>query len=239
MKRFVFDGRFAEAFLHLPEHRVMGRVLRPFSMWHKLQLEYANSPLLAGGDVLVSDLVHAVEVCSTQYPMLAVSRFPERGWRRWLWMLWAERVDLRREKEAFDAYAADYCSLPKIESSKKGEKTPDMDDCLSDVGLYRKMTGCRREEPWDIPLGELYWMNAMFSRSEGADFSIVTPIEEERKARLRKARDAKIVEIRDRLIAEGMEPSAAPAAALAEYRNSLAAARTAGKRERPRRRRKR
>lgn len=235
MRRYIFDERFAEAFLHLASHRVMGRRLRPFSMWHKLQLEYANSPLLTGGDVGVADLVFAAEVCCTRFPRIAVNRIPRRGLRRILWMLWAERVDLRRERDAFEAYSEDYCSLPKIEAAKKGEKTQDMDDCLSDVGLYRKMTGCPRGEAWDIPLGELYWMNAMFSRSEGADFSIVTPIEEARKARLAAIRDAKIAEIRDRMIAEGMDPAEAPAAALAAYRKSLDAAREASRRARPKR----
>lgn len=239
MKTFIFDERFAQAFLNLSSHRVLGKVLRPFSLWHKLQLEYANSPVLTGGEVRVPDLCHAVAVCRTSYPEIARSAVPARGIRRFLWMLWAERVNLQREKEAFDAYAEDYCSLPKIEAFKKGEKTPDMDDCLSDVSLYRKMTGSPRAEPWDIPLGELYWMNAAFTRSEGADFSIVTPLEEARKARLVAARDEKIAVIRRRMEAAGVEPAVAAVEALAEYRKGLEATREAARTRKPAPRRKR
>ena len=220
-RRFVFDERFAQAILNLPTHRVLGKVLRPFSLWHKLQLEYHNSPVLTGADITITDLYLAVQICRTSYPTLALPKMPAKGWKKFLWMLWAERVNLEQEGAAFSAYVQDYFSAPKIESFKKGERVADMDDSLGDVALYRKMTGCPREEPWNIPIGELYWMNAAFSRSEGADFSIVTPIEEARKARLAAMRDAKIEEIRKRLIAQGIPESEAKAAALAKYRMEL------------------
>ena len=237
--KFIFDERFAQAFLHIPEHRVLGKILNPFSLWHKLQLEYINSPLLAGGEPRIVDLCLAVDICRTEYPVIARPKIPAGGLRRFCWMLWAERVNLAMETSAFHAYCEDYCSLPKIDTVNNGEKTPDMDDCLSDVALYRKMTGSPREEPWNIPLGELYWMNAAFSRSEGADFSIVTPIEEARKARLVAERNAKLTEIRTRLVAEGYDASQAEEEALKEYRKSLDAARAAAKTARrppPRRR---
>ena len=222
--RFVFDERFAQAFLHNPHHKVLGKELSPVSLWHKLQLEYVNSPVMSGGSVSVSDLILAVEICRTQFPVMATLNVPKRGLRRTLWLLWAERVNMPREMKSFTDYCEDYCSMPKIEMAKKGEKVPDMDYCLSDVALYRKMSGSPRDETWNIPLGELAWMNAAFSRSEGADFCVETPLDEARKMRMREHKYSAISAIKKRLMEEGLSDPEASDAAEKEYRSRAEAA---------------
>lgn len=215
--RFVFDERFAQAFLHNQTHKVLGKRLFPFCLWHKLQLEYVNSPVVAGGPVSITDLFLAVAICRTQFPVIATLDVPKRGIKRTFWMLWAERVNIQRELAAFQSYCEDFCSMPKIEMAKKGEKMPDMDDTLSDVALYRKMTGSPRSEPWNIPVGELAWMNASFSRSEGADFSVETPLDEARKMRLREQKAAAVSAIKKRMVLSGMPEAEADEASAAEY----------------------
>lgn len=210
---FVFDERYVEAFFHV-RHRVLGRALRPFSAWHRTVLEYVGSPFLTGEPVRSLGPVRlAVEVCGLRYPDLPRGR-ERRGWWGRLCAAADELRDARRERQAvaasaaFVAYMEDYCSLPKlhistrkvgpggrVSMSAETTRVPDMDETLMDVALYRTLTGCPREEPWDMPLGELIWMNAAMARTKGMDLRVLTTEEEARLERLRKkiaeAADAK------------------------------------------------
>jgi hypothetical protein len=179
---FVFDTRYVEALAHAPRHRVLGRRLRPFCLWHRLQLEYANSPLLTGAPTTLADLEYAVAVCRTRFGELGVARPPVGCWRRWAAYIRQAWWNVELERAKWTAYAMDYASSPKMMMSRggsAGESVPDMDEALVEVAMYRRMTGCSREEPWEMPMGEVAWMNAAFARQKGAKFSIITPLDDE------------------------------------------------------------
>jgi hypothetical protein len=188
VSRFVFDESFIEAFVSKPGgHWVLGKRLKPLSTWHVLQLQYLQSPLAAGGPVAWSDLWLAVRICGTSFPeSVGRPRFSAlrlswaRGWRR-----------LSREVAAFEAYAGDYMSSPEIQSeqtSTQSVRLPDLDSLLQEVAMYRKMSGCAREEAWNVPVGELSWMNTAWARMNGAKFSIMTPIERAMVERMKAAK---------------------------------------------------
>jgi hypothetical protein len=183
--RFVFDERFIEAFVSRPEgHHVMGRRLRPFSTWHLLQLQYVQNPLVTGGAVAAGDMDLATRICQTQFPE---SVRPKRRW--WTW----RAIRVQSAVAAFEAYVADYASGPDIQAEQtktQSARLPDMDSLLQELALYRKMSGCSREEAWNVPIGEMAWMNAAWARMEGAKFSIMTELE---RAALRRAK-AKLTE---------------------------------------------
>jgi hypothetical protein len=206
---FVFDERFAEAFFHVPGgHRVLGRRLRPFCAWHRVQLEYLDNAFVMD-DVLPEpgDLRLAVAVCSLRFPEVVRPPSVGRGWWRRITQLHAGRKDARlretawfaREVMRFRLYVADYLSLPKMHvAQKKGKggpggesmRLPDMDETLLDVALYRHLTGCDRVEPWEIPIGELVWMTAAVARCKGLDLRVTTTADEERLERLKEKRKA-------------------------------------------------
>ena len=186
--QFVFDESFIEAFVSKPGgHLVLGKRLKPMSTWHVLQLQYVQSPLAAGGAVEWSDLWLAVRICGTSFPesvrrprFAALRLAWARGWRR-----------LAREVSAFEAYAGDYMSSPEIQSEKtstQSARLPDLDSLLQEVAMYRKMSGCSREEAWNVPTGELSWMNTAWARMNGAKFTIITPLERAMIARLKAAK---------------------------------------------------
>jgi hypothetical protein len=182
----LFDERFVEAFVSRPGgHRVMGRRLMPFCAWHRLQLEYVQSPLVLGGEVSWGQLDLASAICATQFPVAVEYKPPHRWmafWRAWRW-------PVVRELRAFEAYLADYASGPQIMENEGDDKSvPDIDPIMTEVVAYRKMSGCAREEAWNVPLGEMAWMNAAYARMQGAKFAIVTPVDEAIVAELRKRR---------------------------------------------------
>ena len=184
--RFVFDESFVEAFVSKPGgHVVLGKRLKPLCTWHVLQLQYVQSPLAGGGAVSWGDLELAVEICRTQFPESA----RPVGWNPWrAWWRQVRRQTLGRAVQSFEVYAADYASAPEIqveETQSKSMKMPDMDTLLQEVAMYRKASGCPREEAWNVPVGELAWMNAAWARAEGAKFSIMTPLEREAIARMK------------------------------------------------------
>ena len=75
-----------------------------------------------------------------------------------------------------------------------GTKIIDIEPALMEVAFYTKMTGCRSEEAWNMSIGELSWLNAAMARTEGADFSVITPVDDAALAQLRAlkaAREAK------------------------------------------------
>lgn len=196
--RFGFDPRYAEAIFHLPPrlsfleralhwarslfaewsgHRVLGRRLRPYSLWHKVQLEFHNSPFLAGGPLTVADVELAVRICRTQFPVAA--RMPARGrLGRLLWVFRAERVDVVEHRDAFLAFLADYDSGAKLWNTAGSGTRRDVDESIEEVTLYREYTGAVRWEPWNLPIGELYWMNILHARRAGAKVKVWTPTDE-------------------------------------------------------------
>lgn len=186
-QKFVFDERFVRAFTP-GTHKVLGVVLPPFSYWHKLQLELCDSPFATGDAVRYEDLERAVNICQTQYPRLYQDPAPSR-WRTY-GLLWrAAMCNTHKEAKAFDDYLTAHTASPKImqkDQSSGGTKIIDIEPALMEVALYRKMTGCPREEPWNMSIGELSWINAAMARVDGADFSVITPVDDAAMEYLRK-----------------------------------------------------
>lgn len=199
-----------------------GRRLRPFSSWHKLQLEYANSPFLAGGDVSAVDIEVAVGVCRTGYPDFFVYDAPAAGIRKWMWVLRAERMDVRKEQQAFESYLADYMSGPKLwETPKKKGQAParrDVDDSISDVSLYLSSYGGTRPAAWDLAIGELLWMNVCAAKQGGSDVRVWTPGDERAFREHLKTREETLARLAEEFAAkEGLSPDEAKKRAHTHY----------------------
>lgn len=193
----VFDERYIEAVIHAEKHVVLGRRLRPFSMWHRTQFEAFALPILTEpGRMMPNDLRLAVNVCRTIFPNTAKPPATKgvRGWWNRIMGLWSIHTgSFAVEMNRLQIYVADYYSTPVIEFLKKGEgeQEPDVDEGLDVVANYRSVTGCPRSEPWDMPIGELYWMHVVIAKQKGAKFSIRTTIADAAidQARIRLAID--------------------------------------------------
>jgi len=85
--------------------------------------------------------------------------------------------------------------------SKQGQDERDMDDGLEQVALWCK-NGHPLEEGWNMPLGELVWMNVAVAKTEGAKIPLWTPIDEQRMEVQRKKRAAKLAEMAAKIVVE-------------------------------------
>jgi len=116
---YIFDERFAEAFLHKP-HRVFGIKLKPFSTWHRLQLEWIDSKMLLGSPSKW-DVYAAAKICSTDYPN-AANVTTLRGVRAVIWKIRYLLTPWKKEVKRFYDYLDDYASPPKLWGGKSSSR---------------------------------------------------------------------------------------------------------------------
>lgn len=209
--QFVFDDRFLEAIAHA-EHRILGRRLHPYSTWHEFNLQAINSPFLTGEGISIKDCVALVRICSTQYR--TGGPVPELRARWWWWpRLWRTRMSvLVREIEA---YMVDYAVGPKFWPNQHkalvegGQAMEDreIDELLEQVTWYEQNTRCGDEAAWNMPLGLLRWKNACFSKFQGADVQIWTPLHDELKKKNDKKREKMIADMEAALVAGWTDPN--------------------------------
>lgn len=110
-----------------------------------------------------------------------------------------------------------------IELAKKNESFAmgngperDIDDGLEQVALFCKR-GHPPERAWNMPLGELVWLNVAMAKTEGAKLNLWTPMDEARMKQQLKKRSKKIAEMAKEIEA-GEGKNAAEALAYAGVR---------------------
>jgi hypothetical protein len=186
----LIEAAFAEAFIHRwprrfdardpwSGHRVLGKRLRPFSIWHALLLTREASPFTMGGGVArvaPGDLVKAVAVCQMRFPWSGPDGQiqPRFSWRTFWRMLGG---GFAMEVEAFQAYLADFQTLPEytvIPPRNAGESRTPAPETLRLVRAVIGCTGCSRQEAWDCPLGEARWWFALWLQERGADLDFTS-----------------------------------------------------------------
>lgn len=184
-------GAFDEAFIHEPGgHRIMGRRVRPFSYYHLLILEVIDSPLYPlprkrkDGAAEprppgVADLELAARICQCDFRE-AEKRLPR--WQRWAkwspgwwWRLFrCARGAGLKELAAWNAYIADYFTVPEIDSiggqSVGRSKFESFPSVFSPVIALIFQTGWAPEKVWMLSCAEVQWYGVglrWFSGKEG------------------------------------------------------------------------
>jgi hypothetical protein len=228
-RHYIFDERFAESFLHASRHSVFGFKLKPFSYWHRLQLEWIDSKVLIGGATLW-DIYLAAKICSSEYPHAAQLK-ELSSWKALWWHFRTFRKNATDELYRFYSYVADYNAPPKLWGgsgsadnklaeaySELARETGDknferraqevaynaflkesqdnqIDDTLIQVAMYSKVTGRPPREAWNMPSGELAWMNISFAKLDGAKIDVWTPMDEEQVQKHLIVRQQKIADL--------------------------------------------
>lgn len=177
------DERFAEAFVNR-RHTVLGRKLKPFSVWHAFVLDLLGSPFAGhvGETIDFRSLFFAVGVCAREYdpglrclrkgPLFRLRFFlRHRGWKK--------RED--RHLRAFLAYLRDYRTGPHPDhfADGTGEKSGVPGPLLLVARLMR-LGGMTKAEAWNTPYGEAQWLCLALLEAEGRRTNLLN--ESERRA---------------------------------------------------------
>jgi hypothetical protein len=182
----ALDRTLAAAFIDNDvRHTILGRHLRPFSLWHRLLLQAVHSPFLCGDQLRFFDMREAVGVCQLSYPHSRVKRpwivpfgcylwygFPRKRWTKFL----------KQTRDRLLEYFGDYISQPeysiKTPEAPPGPPLGEIPEGFVIVCDVISFLNCSEDHAWDIPVGRAYWYQ-MGYRNKTQIIDFLT--EEERK----------------------------------------------------------
>lgn len=185
--------RFFEAFAHT-RHRVMGRKLEKFTLYHRFWLEAMRSPLVMGGPVSMVDLELASRVCACAYEAVpGAIEGGAGGWRSLKgWWFAIRCLWLRPEVESakFVAYLSDHVCGPDTHHVRQvasdGKVYEDFPGTMDQVCAVIRATGWTPDKVWTLGPGEAEWYMAGVYRLRGVDMKIKSEHDEEFERRLRE-----------------------------------------------------
>jgi hypothetical protein len=197
------DERFLESIVHkraphlarwrgYSGHVVLGRRLRPFSLWHQQMLEGIGSPFLSTWPrnptslQLVKTLYLATQVCRL-HPLETLRRATWRDAlrRKWLVFRFYFRLGFKRpglrltrlliEAAKFRAYMNDYSSAPIPFPNKKKSRPIESPPSLYQLELYLRFhRQVELRDAWGKSPAEIGWANIAAQEADGAEISIMT-----------------------------------------------------------------
>ena len=172
------DRLFAESIVNRDNHVVLGRRLRPLSLWHATLLELIDSPLWHGrSGVTMTDLRLAVAICGDSFPRYVIPS----GWRLVLWAFRTRKHKLAIEAAKFSAYIRDFHAPPMLWT--KEEEAPKTDKFCSlpqplDVSAWLIRHNFSEERAWSMPIGLAHWYYVALAKHRGAEVDLVSPAEQ-------------------------------------------------------------
>jgi len=153
--------------------RVLGRQLLPLSSWHVAALDALGSPYFSGGAPTVSDLVIAVDVCSSGWVEDARTRAQQatrslrgpHGLIAW-WV--GLRFDGRRELAAMGAHVSAYMDWPQFWSDGTSRR-PGVQLAYHLVATLMSNTTLTEARCWNMPINLAQCYVAGVACNNGAD----------------------------------------------------------------------
>ncbi|NDD54503.1 hypothetical protein EBZ39_11620 [bacterium] len=173
----ALDLKFAESVLNL-NHRVLGKRLKPFSLWHALLLEAIGSPIWLGkGTLTLPDLHAAVAICSNEWPVFNL----RAGFFTVLRNSCISPSRLQIEGKKLVAYFNDYNAVPMLwtEEKKDSKDRPKCPLPLSlDLVAWLVRHGFGEARSWNMPIGLAHWYYIACARQRGGEIDLVSPEEQ-------------------------------------------------------------
>lgn len=180
-ERPTLDERFAEAWLNRADHRVCGRLLRPYCLQHALALQLIQSPFVAGEPrpITWADVFRAAAICACGFeelPRFATSYSMVnyvQGHRLTRWLTRGRRGrDLAAEAHRFRAYQNDYQAEPDLffETDGKELTAPAL---LGRAVYLQRVVGLDEARVWTMPLGKALWTYATALEQEQPGVSLL------------------------------------------------------------------
>jgi hypothetical protein len=178
------DRRFLNAHLIAARTNVLGRILLPFCIKHRICLQGIESPFLESDkEITPADLIIGLKVCAEE-------PFGQPTWAdRWLMLRFTLNRKLFAEGcRAFVAHIDTHKDWPKFyekkDSQRGGEGTIPWQ--LSVVAALCK-NGISYSEAMQMPEAKAIWLSAVFSIQGGAKMDILSTDDDELIASLDNA----------------------------------------------------
>jgi len=151
------DDSFYSAFLE-GDHKVLGVVLKPYSIWHYFLLNAIDSPLLKGQGIQCEDLAIACQIFKTSFPEQPDLKFSLRKWFL-VWRLKSNAKLMKKSVESFTDYIKANSQIPKFwkDSTIKGRESEiTCPTSLSAVSSLMAM-GWTEKEAWNTTFARCRW----------------------------------------------------------------------------------
>ena len=149
------DAALAESLIHCRRpHRVLGRRLRPFCLWHSFLLEWADSPLSGAESPIggYTALAVAARICERGKEPYRAPRGVALWGHRLLARVYARQPRaLAAQYDAWRAYRADYVAPPRFWRSARSRPAKTPWQLFLVCRLMRG--GLAVREAWELPLG--------------------------------------------------------------------------------------
>ncbi len=198
------DRRFLSAFTDPAPVRMLGRLVYPFCLKHRVRLMAIESPLLREGEIRPSDLLLAVKICAEE-PIGETSL--KDSWH--LLRMTSDPHVFRNAVTRFIEYVH-ISAWPKF-WDKQGKQAADaggsMPWPLTLVGSLIS-NGIPEQRAWEMPECQAVWLSCVFAKQSGTDLNVLSTEEEEfmESVRLASQQEVKTTdEPRNGIPAEGKE----------------------------------
>lgn len=168
------DARFLAAFTDPAPVRMLGRIVYPFCLKHRVRLEAMGSPLVVGGDVGVMDYYAAVLICAEE-PIKAPSLLD--SWR--LHALSENPIRFNRELLRFSEYVM-VQHWPKFWENKRKSGTAGQGiPWPLHVASNLIANGIPEQRAWEMPECQAVWLNVALAARKGVEVNVLSTEEEE------------------------------------------------------------
>jgi hypothetical protein len=169
------DQRFFNAYLIPGRTRVAGKLLKPFSLKHRIFLEAIDSPFMQPDrEIAPADLIIALKICADE-------TIDRPSWQdKWLSLrLQLSKDYLQRACLAFVRYTSTADTFPQFyeRKEKQGAGSSNVPWQLSVIcNLVRH--GITYTEAMTMPEAKAVWLSTVFSIQSGAKIELLTTDDE-------------------------------------------------------------
>jgi hypothetical protein len=176
------DARFLSAFTDPAPVRMLGRIVYPFCLKHRVRLMAMGSPLMSSGNVSPQDYYVAVLTCAEE-PIRPPGLID--SWR--LNELTENPIKFTRELLRFSDYVM-VQHWPKFweNNTKKGTAGHGIPWPMM-VATNLIASGIPEQRAWEMPECQAIWMNVAFAARKGVEVNVLSTEEEELMESIRLA----------------------------------------------------
>lgn len=172
----TMDQRFLRAFLTPSRTRLLGRLLFPWCLKHRIQLSAIGSPFVVGGDVTPADCLIFAKVCSEERldkPPGILDRYRARKMAEQEPHLQACVVSIRRHMRE-DCWPR-YWDAPRTEGGE-----PRHNGIPWPLGILSNLVrnGLSLEDAMHLPEAQAVWLSTAMAVQAGAKVEVLTTQDE-------------------------------------------------------------